>query len=112
MSVITEVMKRDERARILRTGKLRVGSLERKVIFRDVSESGALIQCDVELETGEIVELDFFDLPPLRAKVRWERNDRFGVEFERRIELGADGKPTNAALNAAKKQQSFISWKD
>lgn len=111
MAVLKEIMKRDERARILRTGQLRVGALERKVIIRDVSESGARLQCDIELEPDEVVHLQFGDHPPLKAKVRWVEGDRFGVEFERRIELDEHGKPTTAALNAVKKEQSFVSWK-
>ncbi|MHB9879178.1 PilZ domain-containing protein [Pacificimonas sp. ICDLI1SI03] len=111
MTALTEIKKRDERARILRAGIVRVDDLERKVLIRDISESGAHIQCDVELQIGEEILLSFSDSPPLPATVRWEKGDRFGVEFERRIELDSSGKPTAAALNAARSQRSFVSWK-
>ncbi|MBV7256715.1 PilZ domain-containing protein [Pacificimonas sp. WHA3] len=111
MTIVSEVVKRDARAKILRAGVVRSGSFERKVIIRDVSESGAMIQSDVEFEKDEEVWLEFSGMTPIRSIVRWASDNRYGIQFERRIELDKHGKPVAASLNTETREKSFVSWK-
>ncbi|MEM8827515.1 MAG: PilZ domain-containing protein [Pseudomonadota bacterium] len=106
MTASTELKSRDDRAHVLRAGMVRKGALERKVIVRDVSESGARIRCDVELDIGEEIRLQFGDHPPLMATVRWSHGGVCGVEFECRVALDANARPTSAALNRVAKNSA------
>ncbi|MEE4350273.1 MAG: PilZ domain-containing protein [Pacificimonas sp.] len=79
---------RSQRARILRAGKIVVAGVTRRAIIRDVSENGALIQCDMELHLGEHVELHIKDEPSMICEVRWIEGDRVGLQYARRIGRG------------------------
>jgi hypothetical protein len=53
-----------------------------KATLRNLSQQGALICTDEKLSLVQRVKLSAPGLPEVAAKVRWRRNDQYGLSFE------------------------------
>jgi hypothetical protein len=53
-----------------------------KATLRNLSQQGALITTDERLSLVQRVKLTAPGLPEVAAKVRWRRNDQYGLSFE------------------------------
>lgn len=73
-------------------GALESGA-ETQVVVHNFSESGVLLESQVELEIGESLELDLPEAPHARARVIWASGRLYGCGFEAPI--------SPAALSAA-----------
>ena len=93
MTELTLIKDRQSRAKTLRSGKVRVDGIERRALIRNLSPSGANIQADLEVAAGDTVSLYFGEYQPVRATVRWQRRNRFGVEFDDEIDILSSGAP-------------------
>ena len=72
---------RPPRHRLIRTGTLEVGGEALAVRLRNISEGGAMIECDRELATATPVSLDLDDAGKLDAEVRWSARGQVGMRF-------------------------------
>ncbi|MBZ6379956.1 hypothetical protein B5C34_14105 [Pacificimonas flava] len=109
--LVEPTRERERRARILRSGTIRVDGVTRKAIIRDVSADGALVQSDIELREGDSVELRIKDAQAMLCEVRWVRDNRAGVQFVRKIGVGT-GVDALAASHSERQAQSFTMWRD
>ena len=57
-------------------------------VIRNLSQQGALIEADVRLALAQMIRLTSRYLPEIRAKVRWRRDNRYGLVFEDTFALG------------------------
>ncbi|HUD28763.1 MAG TPA: helix-turn-helix domain-containing protein [Novosphingobium sp.] len=73
---------RAERRRLLleTQGALESGA-ETQVILHNVSETGALLESQVDLEIGETLEIDLPGAPQSRARVIWASGKLYGCAF-------------------------------
>lgn len=62
-------------------GALESGA-ETQVVVHNFSESGVLLESQVELEIGEALELDLPEAPQARARVIWASGRLYGCAFE------------------------------
>lgn len=60
-------------------------------MVRNLSQQGALVDCEVRLALAQMVRLRSDYLPEIRAKVRWRRDNRYGLVFEDTFSLGDFG---------------------
>jgi hypothetical protein len=76
--------RREKRARVLLSAKLRTGAGELDVRLRDLSGKGALIECDAPPEQGtEVTFVRGETVVP--SRVAWSSRGRAGLEFLRQI---------------------------
>ena len=65
-----------------------VGGLRRcKGTLRNLSQQGALVTTDDKLSLAQRVKLSARGLPEVTAKVRWRRNDQYGLSFENNFQF-------------------------
>ncbi|HEX4738952.1 MAG TPA: EAL domain-containing protein [Allosphingosinicella sp.] len=79
---------RPPRHRLIRTGQLRIGEEALPVRLRNISEGGAMIECDRPLEAGERVALDLNAAGLLDAEIRWCQRGQVGLRFDQPFQLG------------------------
>jgi diguanylate cyclase (GGDEF)-like protein len=79
---------RAPRHRLIRTGSLRFGDEAVPVRLRNISEGGAMIECDRALAAGAAVALDLDAAGLVGAEVRWCQRGQIGLRFDRRFQLG------------------------
>jgi hypothetical protein len=79
---------RAPRHRLIRTGSLRFGDEAVPVRLRNISEGGAMIECDRVLAAGAAVALDLDAAGLVGAEVRWFQRGQIGLRFDRRFQLG------------------------
>lgn len=56
--------------------------------LRNLSQQGALVTTDEKLSLAQRVKLSAKGLPDVAAKVRWRRNDQYGLSFEENFQFG------------------------
>lgn len=76
--------RREPRLASAQYARLTIAGEEHQVRLFDISPSGAMIGFHCPLETGESVIIHVLDREPLRGQVRWSRDGRVGIGFERR----------------------------
>lgn len=79
--------RRQVRLQIAVSGVLHSGGEAVPVIFRNLSQQGARVECDKWLLMNELVRIETGVTPPLYAKVRWRSQPSYGLIFERTFQL-------------------------
>jgi diguanylate cyclase (GGDEF)-like protein/PAS domain S-box-containing protein len=79
---------RPPRHRLIRMGSLRIGDEALAVRLRNISEGGAMVECDRPLAEGTRVDLDLDAAGILGSEVRWCQRGRIALKFDRRFPLG------------------------
>lgn len=79
--------KRKVRLRIQLDGILHSGGEAVEVVFQNISQQGASIDCDKWLMMNELVRVETSVLPTFYAKVRWRSHPRYGLLFEQTFKL-------------------------
>ena len=74
--------KRSVRLKFALPATLHAQGVHQPVLFRDISQQGACIECPKRLAIDEQVRIDSPLLPPIVAKVRWRREPQYGLIFE------------------------------
>ena len=80
------VVTRDPRVAVLRAATIRSPRGAEVGRVRNLSRSGAMIECGIGFRPGESVTLDFGDGVPVQGVIRWADEDRFGIAFDEPIE--------------------------
>lgn len=82
-----EVVDRQPRQSLLRTGTLYWSGISIPVRLRNISEGGAQIESDQALREGCEVELDLGEAGFQYAEVRWARDGQVGLRFATEFDL-------------------------
>jgi diguanylate cyclase (GGDEF)-like protein len=77
---------RDPRVAVLRSATIRSGRGTEQGRIRNLSRSGAMIECSIPFRPGEAISIDLGDGNPVAASVRWADEDRIGIAFDEPIE--------------------------
>ncbi|KRB82432.1 diguanylate cyclase [Sphingomonas sp. Root710] len=80
------VVTRDPRVAVLRAATIKSPRGTETGRVRNLSRSGAMIECGIPFRPGEAVTLDFGDGMPVKGVIRWNDEDRFGIAFDEPIE--------------------------
>ena len=72
---------RPPRHRLIRTGTLEIGGESLPVRLRNISEGGAMIECDRALAPDTAVSLDLEEAGRLAAEIRWSARGQAGMRF-------------------------------
>jgi hypothetical protein len=74
---------------MLRTARIRSGSVTGEVRIRNISTTGAMIEgIDVEPDSGELdVSIELLDNQMFPAKLRWAADGKAGLEFAEAFNL-------------------------
>jgi len=78
---------RDPRVAVLRSATLRSARGTEGCRIRNLSRSGAMVECSLLFRDGDAVQIDFGDGRWVAAIVRWADEERFGVAFDEPIEI-------------------------
>ncbi|HEY0150163.1 MAG TPA: EAL domain-containing protein [Allosphingosinicella sp.] len=91
---------RPPRHRLLRNGVLHQGDARVQARVRNISEGGAMVECDAPLAPDSRVLLDLDEAGLLEAEVRWAARGQVGMRFDQPFELRrlAPAKPGSASL--------------
>lgn len=79
--------KRQVRLRLAVSGVLHAGGEAVPVVFRNLSQQGARVDCDKWLLMNELVRIETGVIPPIYAKVRWRSQPSYGLIFEHTFKL-------------------------
>ena len=82
---------RFERHSMYRTVGAIDGHVYRSVLIRNLSESGALIECSLDIPVGGLVLLDLREGQLVFGRVRRAAQGRLGIEFEQPLVSDGDG---------------------
>jgi diguanylate cyclase (GGDEF)-like protein len=93
---------RPPRHRLIRMGNLRIGDEAFPVRLRNISEGGAMVECDRPFAADTRVELDLDAAGLVAAEVRWCRRGQIGLKFERRFPLGRLARASRARTGTGK----------
>jgi hypothetical protein len=66
---------------------LQHGARKTSISLINISQQGARLSCSEYLALGQLVVLQSECLPRVHAKVRWRKNDEYGVVFEETFKL-------------------------
>ena len=77
---------RDPRVAVLRAATFRSPRGTETGRIRNLSRSGAMIECGIAFRPGEAMTLDFGDGHPVKGVIRWADEDRFGIAFDEPID--------------------------
>ncbi len=80
------LVSRDPRVAVLRTAIFSNPRGKESGRIRNLSRTGAMIECGIAFREGEPVTIDFGDGFPVKGVIRWCDEDRFGVAFDEPIE--------------------------
>ena len=58
---------------------------EEEIRLRNISVTGALVECERSVAPGTQMTIDIVGVGPVLGTVRWAGNGKFGVQFERRV---------------------------
>lgn len=75
------------RLKIERPGLVHASGLAAPAMMRDISQQGARIDTGMFLAVEELLRLEVDGLPPRVAKVRWRREQSYGLIFEETFRL-------------------------
>ena len=59
----------------------------REVRLRNISSTGALVECDQAVTPGMRLAMDIVGAGPVEGTVRWAQAGRFGIQFNDPFEL-------------------------
>lgn len=94
----------------MQDARLRIGTYERKVVIRDMSRIGLMIETELELPVGRQVVIVLSAAKEVRARVRWCKKGRLGVAFDVWQSTDSHGRSTRAK-QAAPVSLSTRFWK-
>ena len=92
---------RAPRYSLIRTANAQWNGMTFPVRIRNIATGGALLESSRDLPDGAQIQLDILDCAVMGADVRWSRDGRIGVRFDRPFDLRALG-PVQRAKDPAR----------
>ena len=78
---------RQPRQRLMRRAITAIHGQVREVRLRNISSTGALVECPIPVTPGAQIALDIVGVGPVGGIVRWASKDRFGLQFDGDFDL-------------------------
>ena len=72
---------REPRQRLMRRAMASIGGAVCEVRLRNISATGALVECGAPVAPGTRVAMDIVGAGPVEGTVRWAQSGRFGLQF-------------------------------
>jgi len=79
---------REPRHRLMRRAITSIEGETIEVKLRNISSTGALVECAVPVTPGAALTIDIVGVGPVRGVVRWVQSGKFGVQFGEEFDLG------------------------
>jgi EAL domain-containing protein (putative c-di-GMP-specific phosphodiesterase class I) len=78
---------REPRHRLMRRALTAIGNQSVEVKLRNISSSGALVDCPLPVAPGTELTINIIGVGPVRGLVRWASSGKFGVQFDGQFDL-------------------------
>jgi diguanylate cyclase (GGDEF)-like protein len=78
---------REPRHRLMRRAVTMIDGVEEELRLRNISITGALVECRRPVAPGTHMNIDIVGVGPVSGTVRWAGNGKFGMHFDREFEL-------------------------
>ena len=78
---------REPRHRLMRRAIAMIDGFEEEIRLRNISVTGALVECGRPLAPGHHLTIDIVGAGPVSGTVRWAVDGRFGVQFDEEFDL-------------------------
>ena len=78
---------RETRYRLMRRANCMIDGCEEEIRLRNISVTGALVECARSLAPGTQMTIDIIGVGPVLGTVQWAGNGKLGVQFEREFDL-------------------------
>ena len=72
---------REPRQRLMRRAVASIDGVATEVRLRNISATGALVECDRSVAPGTRIAMDIVGAGPVEGVVRWAQAGRFGIQF-------------------------------
>jgi len=79
---------REPRHRLMRRGVAMIDGYEQEIRLRNISVTGALVECRRPLAPGTALTMNIVGVGPASGVVKWSANGRFGMQFDHEFDLG------------------------
>ena len=79
---------REPRQRLMRRGSAMIDGFEEEIRLRNISVTGALVECRRPLAPGTHLTINIIGVGPASGTVRWAGNGKCGIQFDREFDLG------------------------
>jgi diguanylate cyclase (GGDEF)-like protein len=97
---------REQRHRLMRRAIVAIDGVEQEIRLRNISVTGALIECRRPVAPGTRLTIDIVGVGPVVGTVKWSSNGKFGLQFDRQFDLGRLA-PKKEKLNDVTMLQPF-----
>ena len=64
-----------------------VDGVEEELRLRNISITGALVECRRNVAPGTLLRIDIVGVGPVSGTVKWAGEGRFGIQFDREFDL-------------------------
>jgi EAL domain-containing protein (putative c-di-GMP-specific phosphodiesterase class I) len=78
---------REPRHRLMRRALTAINGQSVEVKLRNISSSGALVDCPLPVAPGTELTINIIGVGPVRGLVRWAQANKFGVQFDGQFDL-------------------------
>ncbi len=78
---------REPRHRLMRRAITMIEGVEEELRLRNISITGALVECRRNVAPGTLLKIDIVGVGPAAGTVKWAGNGRFGIQFDREFDL-------------------------
>jgi hypothetical protein len=78
---------REPRHRLMRRAVTCVGGTTLEVRLRNISSTGALVECEIPVTPGDELVIDIVGVGPMQGSVRWSQARLFGLRFTEPFDL-------------------------
>ncbi|MBA2467508.1 MAG: EAL domain-containing protein [Sphingomonas sp.] len=79
---------REPRHRMMRRAIAEIDGTIREIRLRNISATGALVECPQSVSPGTTITIDIVGVGPVVGTVRWAQSGKFGVQFQDSFSLG------------------------
>jgi predicted signal transduction protein with EAL and GGDEF domain len=79
---------REPRHRLMRRATAMIGGFEEEIRLRNISITGALVECRRPLTPGDQLKINIVGVGPVCGTVRWAGNGKAGIQFDHEFDLG------------------------
>jgi hypothetical protein len=78
---------REPRHRLMRRAVVMIDGYEEEIRLRNISVTGALVECRRPIAPGTHLNIDIVGVGPISGTVKWAANGKFGMHFDREFDL-------------------------
>lgn len=83
------------------------GGTRQTATLKNISQQGAMIECDAQIALDQILKLESSLLPDIEARVRWRAQGRYGLVFDTTFGMPAMAAITSRLHDGSSQAQSM-----